>query len=705
MIPRRFSLQFLVGQALAVALLITGAPEAQGQGRPDSAAARLDSLVVQVRRTPTAIGGSSALVVRPAALAYPAAPALPLADLLRQVPFVLIRQNARGENEISIRGSDSRQAAVLVDGIPITLGWDSRIDPSLVPLTGVRQLTVTRGLSSVLGGPNVLGGMVEFGFAGPWSRSAVERRDLAVTTGVDGHGGYGLTVAGGSRTRTGAGGLTVRGGVSQRARDGVALGPGGGGAAAGGPDPGQNGEGRLRTNSDLHEIDAFGAVRLEGATGRHIGLTITGFEADRGVPAELHLTSPRYWRYPRVSRRLVVASAGTGPTTTPLGVGSVALSTGLSTGQVEIATFADGSYATVTGREYGDERTTTARALATHSLFSRGALRASYTWSEIRYDERFDAAPASRYRQRLGSAGLEADWLPGNGSAQLTAGIVHDWAETPESGGRESLARLSRTGWRLGASTLAAASTVRLHAALSRRSRFPALRELYSGSLDRFDPNPALRPERLLGAELGGTLVGGALAEAGFTIQAVAFQHRLDDAVVRVTLPDGRFRRINRDEIRSNGLELIADWSSARNSAADGGRAVTLTADLLVQRVRVRDQGLAGDLPSERRAEHMPELRASLHLGVPVVMGIRAAGALRVTGSQYCQHPELGQMVQLGGQAAGDLALTREWVAESRRWGNLRALLAVDNISDAAVYDQCGLPQPGRMVRVGVELR
>jgi iron complex outermembrane receptor protein len=101
----------------------------------------------------------------------------------------------------------------------------------------------------------------------------------------------------------------------------------------------------------------------------------------------------------------------------------------------------------------------------------------------------------------------------------------------------------------------------------------------------------------------------------------------------------------------------------------------------------------------------MPGLRASLDLGMPVAMGVRAAGAMRVTGSQYCQHPELGQMVQLGTQGAGDLALTRQWAVGGSRWGNLRAFLAVDNVSDAAVYDQCGLPQPGRTVRVGVELR
>ena len=38
---------------------------------------------------------------------------------------------------------------------------------------------------------------------------------------------------------------------------------------------------------------------------------------------------------------------------------------------------------------------------------------------------------------------------------------------------------------------------------LSRRGRFPSLRELYSGALGRFEPNPDLRSETLLGAEAG----------------------------------------------------------------------------------------------------------------------------------------------------------------------------------------------------------
>ncbi len=684
---------------LGLGLAILASPAA-AQARPDSAAARLDSVVVVGVPTPTAVGGASAVVITPARLAYPPTPAPSLSELLRKVPFVLIRQNSRGENEISVRGSDSRQAAVLIEGLPVTLGWDSRIDPSLVPLTGVQQVTVTRGLSSLVGGPNVLGGMVEFGMTPSANAGATSRRDLTVASGIDGYGAYAVSAAGGVRHATSLGMLTARVGASQRARDGVALSRNGGSTndpAAGAADPGQDGEGRLRTNSDLHELDGFAAVRLEGPRGRHLGATVTGFDADRGVPAELHVASPRFWRYPDVSRRLAILSAGTGTGTTPLGVGSLSASAGLSTSALQINTYSDATYATVTAREYGDERTTTIRLLGTHSFLSRGQLRGSYTHSEVRYDERFNDAAAVRYRQRLGSAALEAEWAVGT-STDLSAGIVHDRADTPESGGRTPLGEIGKLGWRLGASTRGAHNAVRFHASVSQRSRFPALRELYSGALNRFDPNPDLKPETLVGAEFGATLVSGPVSDAGMSLQAVLFTHRLDDAVVRVTLPDRKFRRINRDEIKSHGLELVAGWTST--PGRDHG--VSVTGDLLLQSVRVHDQTIPTGQANAARAEHQPEFRTSWDVGLPLPLDLRGIGSVRHTGRQFCQHPDLRKLVELNAQTVASVAVTRTWSAAG---GDMRGVLAVDNIGDTTVYDQCGLPQPGRTIRVGVELR
>jgi len=244
-----------------------------------------------------------------------------------------------------------------------------------------------------------------------------------------------------------------------------------------------------------------------------------------------------------------------------------------------------------------------------------------------------------------------------------------------------------------------AGDPLRLHLSASRRSRFPALRELYSGALDRFQPNPDLEPERLTGVELGVTLGEEAREAGGFALQAVAFLHRLEDAVVRTTVPNTRlFVRVNRDEIRSAGTELLGAW----RSSSDPVRGISLTGDLLAQRIRVHDDSAN----AKRRAEHQPEVRGALELGFPLPALIRSVAGVRYTGTQFCVHPDLGSQVRLGGQTEGNLAVERSWpLGRGGAFGALRTVLALDNVTDATVYDQCGLPQPGRTLRLAIQLR
>jgi iron complex outermembrane recepter protein len=254
-------------------------------------------------------------------------------------------------------------------------------------------------------------------------------------------------------------------------------------------------------------------------------------------------------------------------------------------------------------------------------------------------------------------------------------------------------------GWR-GGTTVLASDAVRLHASVSRRARFPALRELYSGALNRFQPNPNLRPEQLTSAEIGATLGRNGGEAAGVSLQAVAFHHRLEDAVVRTTVPNTRlFVRVNRDEIRSAGVELLGGWKSS----ADPGRAVSLMGDVLAQHVRVNDDSAN----AERRAEHQPEVRGSLEIGVPLPVAIRGFASARYTGTQYCTHPDTGGQQQLDGQTEAGFALERSWPMGRGRgvFSALRTVLALDNVADATIYDQCGLPQPGRTLRLAVQLR
>ena len=123
----------------------------------------MEEITVEASRRLTAVGGASVIELRLDSLASTPIPTLEQA--LREMPLVRVRVNSRGEAQPSLRGATDRQIAVLVDGVPLTLGWDHRTDLSIIPLTAARSINLIRGLSSVLHGPNVLAGVVEIDVA------------------------------------------------------------------------------------------------------------------------------------------------------------------------------------------------------------------------------------------------------------------------------------------------------------------------------------------------------------------------------------------------------------------------------------------------------------------------------------------------------------------------------------------------------------
>ncbi|MEO9020339.1 MAG: TonB-dependent receptor [Gemmatimonadaceae bacterium] len=669
--PRRF-----VPATLAVAFVHAARAAAQD---PDSAARGssrpLSPVVIETARSATTIGGASAITVRIDSLQLSVTPTLD--ETLRAIPFILVRQNSRGESEISVRGSDSRQSAVLVDGVPLTLGWDHRADPSLIPIGGASQIIFVRGLSSLLQGPNVLGGVLQLNMIE--NTAAGQRTSVSASAGVDNTGATGYALHGILPGAFGKTGLSFRAGGEFRQRDGVRL-------SSDVNDPGSSDQ--LRTNSDLREVNGYAAMRAQLDNGGWLGFSATGYRAERGVSPELHISEPRLWRYPEQSRVLMIASGGTGRVATPWGTGDAKLVLGANIGHTDIESFNTMDYTTISGTETGDERTLTARLLADHSL-GRGALRTALTMAAVNYDETLDSAPASQYAQRLWSVASEIE-QPIVGFLRASAGLSLDGANTPKTGGKEPLDALTQVGWRVGLSTLTLGASTRLHASVSRRARFPALRELYSGALGRFEPNPALRPESLIGAEVGATMT-----RSNVQLQAVAFRNNLDDAVVRVTQSNRKFKRINRDQIASTGLEMLAGWSNTETS---------VVADVMLQRVRATDRTAT---TSDRRAEHMPEFRAGVDGARSLVWGVRGTAGLDFTGPQYCLNSGSGAYDRLDSSTRGDVGVDREFGlsrSDGGFWSKVRASLRVVNVADSAVYDQCGMPQPGRTVRFGITL-
>jgi iron complex outermembrane receptor protein len=229
------------------------------------------------------------------------------------------------------------------------------------------------------------------------------------------------------------------------------------------------------------------------------------------------------------------------------------------------------------------------------------------------------------------------------------------------------------------------------HAGVSRRARFPALRELYSGALDRFQPNPDLAPERVVTVEAGVTLHRG-----GADLQAVAFHNRVDDAVVRTTLPDRRFFRVNRDRLRTAGVELLARCPLGPAS---------LSGNLVVQDAELTDTST----DEKREPESLPEAYGSLDAKVRLGGAFTLGAGADYTGSQFAIDVGTGEDTRLDAAVLFGAWIGREWSLPAS-WGGstfsrVDARIAAENLTDEAQYEIPGIPGPGRRFRFELRLR
>jgi iron complex outermembrane recepter protein len=79
-------------------------------------------------------------------------------DVLPGVSTSLV--GARNETNIWVRGNDRWRVPLSIDGIPVYLPYDNRIDFSRFTTSDISEIQVSKGFASVLDGPNTLGGAI-----------------------------------------------------------------------------------------------------------------------------------------------------------------------------------------------------------------------------------------------------------------------------------------------------------------------------------------------------------------------------------------------------------------------------------------------------------------------------------------------------------------------------------------------------------------
>jgi len=84
-----------------------------------------------------------------------------LAEALDLVPGVTLQNlGNRSEKLLFVRGFSSRQVPLFIDGVPVYVPYDGNVDLSRFGIEYVSRIDVSKGLASLLYGPNILGGAI-----------------------------------------------------------------------------------------------------------------------------------------------------------------------------------------------------------------------------------------------------------------------------------------------------------------------------------------------------------------------------------------------------------------------------------------------------------------------------------------------------------------------------------------------------------------
>ncbi len=80
---------------------------------------------------------------------------------VNMLPGVSISEGGpRNEQTVSVRGFDSRQVPVFIDGIPQYVPYDGNVDLARFTTFDLSEIRVAKGAASLLYGPNIMGGAI-----------------------------------------------------------------------------------------------------------------------------------------------------------------------------------------------------------------------------------------------------------------------------------------------------------------------------------------------------------------------------------------------------------------------------------------------------------------------------------------------------------------------------------------------------------------
>ena len=434
-----------------------------------------------------------------------------LSEVMSYTSGTFVSTGSKSEFRIKIRGFESQRITLLYDGIPVYEPFFNSFDLKTITAEEISNIKVVKGASSVLYGPNALGGVVNIITRRP------DPPSFTLKTFYDSNSSLGVSSSGAVRWKN----LFFSGFSSYEKSDGFKW--------------NADAENTLRENSDYERQNITGKVYFYPGQNSEILLEAGYYSSEFGIPYATELYKPRYWRF-KSWDRFQLNLGGIFPF---LRDGNLKLRGYYVRHDNVLDSYQDADLSEFQWESAYKNDSTGAFLLGSLPYLSRSELKFSLNFRDDKVRIQDDVEEEwQKYEHRTFSAGLESHFSLSS-KWKLVAGASLDHLKKYSGEDKTTLNPIA--GIKFNPSDF-----IDIHATFSQKSRFPSMKSLYSTS----SGNPDLMDERGTSYEVG------LRYEKKFLLAGAVFNNRIRDLINPVRLPDGSQTNLNMGRARIFGFEL-----------------------------------------------------------------------------------------------------------------------------------------------------
>jgi len=438
-----------------------------------------------------------------------------LTDVLSYTPGTYVSTGAKNEWGVKLRGLGTNRITLLYDGIPVYEPYYNSFDLKAISSDQVDSVKVVKGASSILYGPNTMGGIVDVLSKRPASDQFTLRLDYGTRQTS------GIYASGALRSRS----VLFTGAASREASDGYNW--------------VNNGETELRLNSDYERTNLSGKLYFYPGKGAEIMAEVNYYQAEYGVPTATAYYKQQYWRF-KDWQRLLANLGGSFPV---LDGGYVKARLYYVKHYNVLDAYKNDQFANLTWESTYDNFALGAFVLGMVPLGEKNQLHASASYRDDDVSTQSAVGAAwEHYEHKTLSLGVE-DRFRVNEKIELMAGASLDHLSKQDGENKTTLNPILGVKFNPNAWT-------DLHLTLAQKSRFPSMKNLYS--LPANGGNPDLRDEIGTNYEFGFTY------DRNWFISGAVFMNRIRDMIESRINADFIKQNINVAKARISGFELEA---------------------------------------------------------------------------------------------------------------------------------------------------